>query len=397
ETETINTSITLYQEVYGGDKAAGISRKLKVAGGFAAGLGLSVMGGGLAADASANTVTPSLEKKLTKDILATQESTAIELTDSTSTTEEGSSSDRPSESQSDSESATETQSEAESQADVGTMAVTSGWTGKILRIYFNAGDLPVSNSGADFSKASGQISLQYQDDGNIRMWFYATGITKRAPGYDNIAIKIKEGPTLQISFTQDVTPPTATTLNKTALVTGDNLQRMYSLARTGQDKAWQAWSQNSNLAYGWVLGDFNVSAGLAPILAFSTSMSTSTSDSQSTSTSTSQSVITSRSASQSLSTSQSVSVSDSVSNSVSLSNSDSLSGSVSISQSVSDSQLESRAASISASLSGSTSASAFLSHLASQSQSASHLESFLESIIVSESLSTSTSESNSLY
>ncbi|MFK4899321.1 hypothetical protein [Lactococcus petauri] len=405
DTNSLNNNSKRYQEVYSDVQDTGVSRKIKVAGGFAAGLGLSVMGGGLAADASANTVTPSLEKKLMKDILATQESTAIELTDSTSTTEEGSSSDRPSESQSDSESATETQSEAESRADVGTM-LTTGWSGNTWTAQINPGDLGINT--ADYSKARGTISLTLNPDGTITASANITNITKSSYGYLSFTLGGVGVAAQRITFTADSAKDG--TVNTTQVLNNVQVQYLYQVAQNGST-IFNVLDSVGGGGGAQVGKNLNNAAGLAPILAFSTSLSTSASTSLSDSISQSVSDSSSFSESRSLSGSQSRSLSDSVSNSVSLSNSGSLSGSVSLSQSVSDSRLvslsesmsesvsylESRAASISASLSGSTSASAFLSRLASQSQSASHLESFLESIIVSESLSTSTSESNSLY
>ncbi|MFK4899343.1 hypothetical protein ACI1S7_11120, partial [Lactococcus petauri] len=384
ETETINTSITLYQEVYGGDKAAGISRKLKVAGGFAAGLGLSVVGGGLAADASANTVTPSLEKKLTKDILATQESTAIELTESTSTTEEGSTSDRPSESQSDSESATERQSEAESRADVGTMA-SHGWVGNTLSVTLQPGDLRRGSSGgSDYSKASAQLTIVLNNNGTVRVSGTITNVVTEY-GASQFGFTLADSTRFYFNGAG-----TAVSGGRASFSTDFSLATLSNFANKslGKNTIFRINDVSGNGGGGWDWYSPEMAMDLSPILQFSTSLSTSTSQSTSTSTSTSlstsnstsQSRITSTSTSVSLSTSDSVSLSLSNSDSRSSSESRSTSDSLSLSQSVSDSHLESRAASISASLSGSTSASAFLSHLASQSQSASHLESFLESI-----------------
>lgn len=114
-----------YQQVYSDADDDVLTGKFRVAGGFAIGLGLSVIGGGLATDASANTVEAPQEKKLT----------------SASMIEDSSTSGQPSESQSEStiEAHSETASEIESKMDVGLLS-TRGWSGNTFTISYTAAD-----------------------------------------------------------------------------------------------------------------------------------------------------------------------------------------------------------------------------------------------------------------
>lgn len=147
----------------------GARRKLKTASGIAAGLGFSVMGGGLTTEAAANTLDAPLQKEVNNDVLANKDSVGIELTDSTSATEEVSTSE------STSESTTEAQSEIESRADMGIMW-TDGWNGNTYTLTFARGDLAKSGT-SDYSQASGTMTFVLNANGTATMSVNISGIT----------------------------------------------------------------------------------------------------------------------------------------------------------------------------------------------------------------------------
>lgn len=122
-----------YQRFYNDDEDGNARRKLKNAGGITAGLGFSVMGGGLVTDAAANTLEAPLQKEVNNDVLANKDSVGIELTNSNSTTVERSISESTSESTTETKS--EQSSEMESRVDMG-LVWSDGWSGNTYTVTF---------------------------------------------------------------------------------------------------------------------------------------------------------------------------------------------------------------------------------------------------------------------
>lgn len=312
-----------YQQMYSDTRDENKERKLKRVGSVAAGLGLSVLGGGLAPDTSADTIDTPLQKELKQDILANKESTAIELSDSRATTEEGSNSDQPSESQSDSGAASETQSEVESRVDVSTVPA-NGWNGNTWTMTINPGDLR-SIGNTDYTQARGSIVLTLNSDGTISIRANITNITRTSfGGYFSFSMGGDANDAINANNLISAAPVVGGTVNYSQILTPNKQNTLYFGAQ--QNSPVFLYDVDGGASGGYAVGAFGMSS-YQPVLAFSMSLSSSMSDSVSTSASvsTSESLNAGRSESQSASESDSISLSDSISNSVSLSHSNSLS------------------------------------------------------------------------
>ncbi|MDC0827080.1 KxYKxGKxW signal peptide domain-containing protein, partial [Lactococcus petauri] len=296
-----------YQQVYGEAESDGLMGRLKVAGGLAVGLGISVMGGGLAANTSANTVEAPQEKKLTKEALVNQDSVGIDLSKSSSTTEKTSLSNQPSESQSDS--ATEAHSEIESKMDVGLLS-TQGWSGKTFTISYTAADFNQGTNPPSFygwGNAQGTMTFTLNTNGSITYRFSGTGMFPNASAgsFNGVAAYLSNN-----TYTQDHAATGYLTLqngaaNYTGTITGAALSRFYNAMGAGTTTSFEVGITQPD-------GNSIIRARIpltlsskSVFVSVSQSFSASSSDSIRTSNSSSRSLSTSNSSSRSLSTSNS--------------------------------------------------------------------------------------------
>lgn len=396
-----HSDFTAYQQNYGNEEVdPSVRRQLRLIGGLAAGLGLNILGGGLAQTASANTADLPPEKQRGEEAL--QHSVGIPLTDSGSTQVDPSLSLSESESVSTSASDLESTSESashseksqtsatektegsetaskdqevsdspvqeqESRVGMGTMA-TDGWNGNVWTLTIRPGDITDTRGGKDYSNASGTITITLNSDGTITLAGSLTNITHSRYGYTQFGGSTVSGLIVKGQVIDG-------NVSASKVLTAAQANQLYALVRGGSFDIGIDDATATSYGDAWIMR-YRTTADMSPVLDFSTSLSE---------------------ASMSESVSESASESAVESASESASDSSSTSAVESASESASDlmSRLESQSISGSALESSFESASELASQVESQSLEGSYLESMIDSIEFSESIRESQLESGS--